>query len=1443
MVHIKDASTTALASAIEHLPGSFEGLSGSRLVTAADAISAAEDASNSSLVGSFTSLMETMSAMVKIGDEIAKIHPWVNLAWAALSAGFKLVKAQQDRDSNIANLTQTMRSTYSTVLGSHSLKDDETLQDVLDRILKQTVVCGFFIREYVSRRTSAASVVKEIVSSTDASISQYQDTFHQLRDEYLGRISTYTVLVTKDIVTTVHDIRSDQLLEKLKPEDMDQIKRGICLPNTRLNAIKAILDWYSDDSNGHESVFSVFGLAGTGKSTLSTTIARMLDEIGLLGAFFFFDRQLQDRNTSKLIRTIASQLAQFDAKIGVKITQVVQDIPNIANMPLAIQFLRLLSAKALGDINWTRGPVLVVIDALDESGSEAERKDLLQVLSKGCSDLPHFLRLLIISRPERDIVAGFEIFGVRRHELGANPTAQADVQEFIRVRLLEIRQANKYLAEALRFWPSGDEIQSLAALAAGLFIWAATACRLISESHDPKERMRELIQHHPTDVDGSVLESLHSLYKTTLQSAGKWNDKSFRSDFRDIVGTIICARTPLSCAAIDSLLALPRPSSHTVSCLGSVLYGNGEEPIQILHKSFYDYLTLRDLFEPWAIDTEQYHMYVANRCLIHLEQMLHENMCSLTLPYPVRDETLPDSVAYASKYWIEHVCSVKNPPDGFCDRMDRFLNKHLLHWLEALVILKAFSVALYHLPRLLQWIQEHSPEIQVYHFAHDAHRFAQYFANTIQEHPLLVYRSALPFAPRESLIYKAFYREQLSCVVCGVEQQWSSLLQVFRGHTSGVEGIAMSPDGSQIASACFGDGTVRLWNMSSGQEALPPMRGREETSFNCVAFSPDGSRIASGCRDGIVYVWNVHTGEESLPPLLAHERGVDSVAFSPDGLQIVSASNDIRVWDGLTGQEIVPPFQDYKHSVVSVAFSPDCHIIVSGSSDFIVRLWNALTGEETLPPLRGHESTVYSVQFSPDGNRIASGSGDKTVRMWNVLTGQPAMSPLRGHTNDVWSVDFSRDGFKIVSAASREIIIWDTLTGQAANRIAGNRLTCAVFTLDACKIVAGMVNGEISVWDATVVRQNQETPQGHEAIIRCAAFSPNGTKIVSASSDGTIRVWDALIGELALAPVRCRGLECVVFSPDGSTIASASSDGTIRMWDALTGQEALPPLAIPDGRFGEIHFSPDGSKIIFHNKTEILWWEAPTGKPLPPFQSQYDEAVTIWSMAISPDRHSLRIASGLADGTVRVWDALALQEALPPFHGHGEGVISVAFTPDGTKIVSASYDKTIRLWNALTGEQILAPLLHPNVDVTFVRFSVDSLRIISGSKWTLATQVWDALTGQLLSRPLQEHSAAGSMPSLQRSHKRTYRPEEDRHVIASNAPTVTEKLVYFAEQGYFIEVNSGRHLSMIPADSFDLSDWEAIPMAVYHAGNRQTFVSWRKLTGSNYIPLINVFEV
>ena len=69
---------------------------------------------------------------------------------------------------------------------------------------------------------------------------------------------------------------------------MDEYNRTTCLKSTRRNVIKDIMEWIADDSNKGKRVLWVFGLAGTGKSTLSTTIAHSMHRVNRLGAFLLF---------------------------------------------------------------------------------------------------------------------------------------------------------------------------------------------------------------------------------------------------------------------------------------------------------------------------------------------------------------------------------------------------------------------------------------------------------------------------------------------------------------------------------------------------------------------------------------------------------------------------------------------------------------------------------------------------------------------------------------------------------------------------------------------------------------------------------------------------------------------------------------------------------------------------------------------------------------------------------------------------------------------------------------------------------------------------------------------------------------------------------------------------------------------------------------------------
>ncbi|KIM22555.1 hypothetical protein M408DRAFT_78907 [Serendipita vermifera MAFF 305830] len=125
------------------------------------------------------------------------------------------------------------------------------------------------------------------------------------------------------------------------------------------------------------------------------------------------------------------------------------------------------------------------------------------------------------------------------------------------------------------------------------------------------------------------------------------------------------------------------------------------------------------------------------------------------------------------------------------------------------------------------------------------------------------------------------------------------------------------------------------------------------------------------------------------------------------------------------------------------------------------------------------------------------------------------------------------------------------------------------------------------------------------------------------------------------------------------------------------------------------------------------------------------------SVAFSPDGR--RIVSGSDDRTVRVWDAETGEVAAGPFGGHPDWVNSVAFSPDGRRIVSGSDDRMVRVWDAETGAVVAGPFDGHTRPVNSVAFSPDGRRIVSGSR-DRTVRVWDAETGEVVAGPFDGHT-------------------------------------------------------------------------------------------------------
>jgi len=544
-------------------------------------------------------------------------------------------------------------------------------------------------------------------------------------------------------------------------------------------------------------------------------------------------------------------------------------------------------------------------------------------------------------------------------------------------------------------------------------------------------------------------------------------------------------------------------------------------------------------------------------------------------------------------------------------------------------------------------------------------------------------------------------------------------IRTLEGHSSWVNGVAVTPDGRRAVSASS-DNTLKVWDLETGR-GLRTLEGHS-SPVNAVAVSPDGRLAVSASHDQTLKVWDLESGRE-LRTLKGHSAAVTGVAVSPDGRRAVSASDDktLKVWDLETGRELCT-LEGHSSGVTSVAVSPDGRRAVSSSWEKTLKVWDLETGR-ALRTLEGHSNTVAGVAVSPDGWRAVSAAHDHTLKVWDLETGRE-LRTLKGHSFWVTGVAVSPDGRWAVSASSDNTLkVWDLETGRELRTLEGHAssVTGVAVSPDGRRAVSASSDKTLKVWDLETGRELRSL-EGHASSVTGVAVNPDGRRAVSASWDRTLKVWDLETGR-ALRTLEGHALMVtgVAVSPDGQRAVSASWDNTLKVWDLETGR-ALRTL---EGHSSYVHgvaVSPDGRRAVSASWDNTLKvWDLETGRALRTLEG-HSSGVT--GVAVSPDGRWAVSASH--DKTLKVWD-LNTGQVLRALEGHSSKVNAVAVSPDGRRAVSVSGDNTLKVWDLETGRELRTLEGHSN-HVNGVAVSPDGRRAVSASE-DHALKVWDLETG------------------------------------------------------------------------------------------------------------------
>jgi WD40 repeat protein len=449
------------------------------------------------------------------------------------------------------------------------------------------------------------------------------------------------------------------------------------------------------------------------------------------------------------------------------------------------------------------------------------------------------------------------------------------------------------------------------------------------------------------------------------------------------------------------------------------------------------------------------------------------------------------------------------------------------------------------------------------------------------------------------------------------------------------------------------------------------------------------------------------------------ELGDEPLAFVQVGLHAaVRAAKERRVLAG------------HASAITATAADKTMQLLASCSLDRTVRLWRLGTYDRPDRGLIIHDGEQHftALALDPPGQNLAAGDANGVIRLW---TAEGAAGPVwPGHGDAVLALAFVPSDRLLVSAgADGRVAAWslDRADQVAEKTFPGYVSAIAVEMAPGTAVLTGHSDGAVRRWSIGRQDSDEEICR-HPAFVTAVAIGPDA--IASGGGDGSVLLTPRTTMDLPARPILAGMhdgfVRAVAFAANGTALVSAGEDGTVRIWDS-SGHSIHRPLMAYGQAVTSVTVSDNGRHIAggCGDGTVRLWDWLPAELPPP--------------ASTAPSSAGGSTAPRTEDSPPPRWDPNG-DQAAPAWVGHRDGVLAVAFTHDGRRVVSASWDREIRIWSLDGAVECTIVDPHDGASLTSVACSPGGFPVIASGGRDNMVRLWD-LSGRPVGRPMTGHTA------------------------------------------------------------------------------------------------------